>query len=211
MRLFHSFPRPRKQRKPESSSAQTENASADLILQSILSHGFLCAPERLDIHPHPSTGNRWKQTLLAKGEAEYTHIQSRMCFTLCEERELFERFERGYIPASFTGKRPRLSDTPISSGHFRLGWTCRRRDRLESFQRPTTRLSMLTARDTTLWRPAGPASPDDSETQGITRPFRSSGDCRTFTGRRREELPTDDMLKALNIGLPYQPEIIEKA
>ena len=159
-------------------------------LRSILSHGFLCAPERLDIHPHPDNSNELKRALVAREEPEYTHIQSRMCFTLCEERELFERFARGYVSPSFAGTRPPPASHADLFGAFSLAvdvpaarqigilpvmylLACRR-----------ARPEIPRAR-----RPPGPPSTDHSEAQRTPGYLRRVGDRRTFVGDRRRAAP----------------------
>jgi hypothetical protein len=94
MMLFHSFPRP----KPVSQTAETVRNTAEGVLSAILRYGLLCTPERLRVFSDPNTQNPRKQELLRQGEPEFTHSQSRLCFTLCEPEELFQPKIRGLTP-----------------------------------------------------------------------------------------------------------------
>ncbi|HLG54459.1 MAG TPA: hypothetical protein VI485_03955 [Vicinamibacterales bacterium] len=149
---------------------------------------------------------------MANGEAEYTHIQSRMCFTLCEERELFQRFARGYVPPSFRGERPPLAAHADLFGAFSLA------------------VDVPAARQIGIL-PATYYSPVDAQGQRYNALGGSPGLHLQIIQKLKElrdvsvvlaiversltvggeQLPTDDMLKALDIGLPYQPDIIKKA
>lgn len=95
MYLYHAFPRP-----PSSPSAATElYPRARSILRSILYYGILCTPEELHIFPDPNTEYRQRQALLASGQPEERHLQSRACFTLCTTEELFQKKVRGLSPS----------------------------------------------------------------------------------------------------------------
>jgi hypothetical protein len=97
MMLFHSFPRPTtsKQHKTLQRSGSSLRATAECVLASLLNHGFLCTPERLRVFPDSETQNGHKQALLKAGEPEFIYSQSRLCFTLCSPEELFESKIRG--------------------------------------------------------------------------------------------------------------------
>jgi hypothetical protein len=112
MKLFHSFPRPRKNLRNPDANTEVPDYIACRILSSILKNGLLCTPEELKIFPDRQTANRKKRALLLSGEPEYTHLQSRFCVTLCSEKELFERKIRGLTPEE-TG--PTVSDGALLS------------------------------------------------------------------------------------------------
>ncbi len=99
MELIHSFPRPR----PGVSIGEDKVAKG--IVGSIFQYGLLCTPERLRIYPSPSTLNERKKMLIAEGEPEYLHPQSRFCLTLCEPKELFIPKIRGLTPGE-EGPKP---------------------------------------------------------------------------------------------------------
>lgn len=213
MRLFHSFPRPRKHgQRGDQAGARTQDASAELILRSIVRRGFLCTPERLAIHPHPATQNPGKRALIANGKPEYTHIQSRMCFTLCEERELFQRVARGYTPSSADSQPASLAAHTDLFGPFSLA------------------IDVPAARQIGIL-PATYYSPVDAHGQRYNALGGRPGLHLQIIQKLKElrdlsvvlalverslvvqgaQLPTDDMLEALGIDLPYQPEIVERA
>jgi hypothetical protein len=191
--------------------ARDEDTIARLILQSILQYGLMCTPERLAIHPHPNTRNHLKLGLVARGEAEYTHMQSRMCFTLCEERELFEAVSRGYSsPAS--GKRPRLASHADLFGPFAL-----------AVEVPAARqIGILPA---TYYSPVDALGRRYDARDGrpglhvqMIQKLKELRDVSVILaiierslGVDGAELPSEAMLKALDIELPYQPAIMAKA
>lgn len=96
MYLYHAFPRPRS----KNDQATGWRDHAESILDSILAHGFLCTPERLDIYPDLHTDYIEKRRLLALRSPEVRHVQSRVCFTLCNTNELYAKSVRGLSPST---------------------------------------------------------------------------------------------------------------
>lgn len=87
---------------------------AHRILASMIQIGFLCTPESLAIYPARNTESQRKRELLKTGEAEYVHQQSRFCFTLCREAELFEPKIRGLVHGESRPVREVAPDTSRS-------------------------------------------------------------------------------------------------
>lgn len=95
--LHHCFPRP-KRRTSSTVDVENQDARACAVLTSILDAGLLCAPEYLNIHANRHTTNEDKIHLLRVGEPEIRFPQSRLCFTLCSEEELYQPVVRGIEP-----------------------------------------------------------------------------------------------------------------
>lgn len=92
MQLIHCFPRPRFFGEPPN------DAIAERTLRSILQFGLLCTPERLDIPPDLRTASDEKLKAYSRDRLQFSYLQSRMCFTLCEPEELFEKKIKGLEP-----------------------------------------------------------------------------------------------------------------
>lgn len=135
-----------------------------------------------------------------------------MCFTLCEERELFQRFARGYVPPSFRSERPPLAAHADLFGSCSLGIDVPAARQIGIL--PTTYYSPVDAQGKRYRALDGQPGlhlqiiqklkelRDLSVVLAIIERSLAVGD---------ELLPTDEMLNALGLGLPYQPEIIKKA
>lgn len=84
------------------------NSVGMATLRSIFKYGLLCTPERLDVYASRGTENSEKKKLSREGKVEFSHSQSRLCFTLCEEYELYEPKIRGLLPGE---------KGPVAGGH----------------------------------------------------------------------------------------------
>lgn len=100
--LFHSFPRPRELIEPNSTDTRGSDIHEMLdrgfrTLQNITRLGLVCTPETLRFDRLPvRLADRPRSP--SQKMRFWTYQQSRLCFTLCEPSELFEKKIRGLEP-----------------------------------------------------------------------------------------------------------------
>lgn len=117
MKLFHAFPRSRPNAENSVGIADTtdRNRLGLRILESILSDGLLCTPEKFKLYPNPNTENEEKKEFIRKGEPHFKIVQSRACFTLSETIEL----RKGYN--MLLGENSRYVTHTDLFGEFAIG------------------------------------------------------------------------------------------
>ena len=139
-------------------------------------------------------------------------MQSRMCFTLCEERELFERFARGYSPSPQSDRPQRVASHTDLFGPFSLAVNVPAARQIGIL--PTAYYSPVDANGRRYSAPGGRPGLHLQIIQKL-KELRDLSVVLSIVERSLpvggQRLPAEEMLKALSIDLPYQPEILAKA
>jgi hypothetical protein len=218
VKFFHSFPRPRRvsteDRRARLTPPATRNDLAFLILEAILKYGLVCTPERLKLYPDEQTENPAKLALLRAGKPDYLHVQSRFCMTLCDEAELFSRKIKGLVPGE---------DGPIRTGNDRTSHAALFGPWSISFDTRASR--QIGVVPTTYFSPnhifGGRFQIGGSTAPGlglqIIQRLRELRELMIILAHIEQSVEVNDdllvnvnILKSLNLDLPFEPEIMKR-
>ena len=198
MKLYHCFPR------GISDLGASGNARMETglhILSSIIRFGLLCTPERMRIFPSPLTADVAKRRLLERGDPELMVVQSRFCATLCDRYDLFAA-RRGQ--GVWSGSHARLF------GPMAIGF-----DPIRSRQMGFVPTIYYTRRPIAAFAERG--MKDFATQMELIQRLKEVRDvlialAHVEAGLEIEEafLPGADMLEALDLNLPFEPEVMAR-